>query len=403
MSLILKKRIDVDDQNLCSPLTANGGVGEYLRYEPIYDQIKEARREDEDGLSQGIWKTDLKRADWVLVESLCAKALEFQSKDLQVAGWLTESWIVMDRFKGLNRGISLVKDLVSIYWQNIYPQDDDGDLEGRVLLFDWMNEHFTNRLMFIPLTTTVVQLDKPHLHLADWIGALNFESLAKRSNDHAKVIAEAETAGKITLGIFRKTLGATDVRYLQRIYGDCTNALQTLGELRTFLESRLGKQTPTFSRIKAALEDVTRLSKTTLEQRGASLELSDSDEDDEDNTSYPTHENEKTSPSTTDDVERLLRPEARPSAPQHENEDGVFTINGRKDAYMVLKDIGAYLHTLDPHSPAPYILDMIVSWENKTLPEILEDLSQAPTNTQMLIRMLASSLPASHGAAIVKG
>ncbi|KAB2831846.1 MAG: type VI secretion system protein TssA, partial [Caedimonadaceae bacterium] len=59
--------------------------GKYLRYTEVYDQIREARREEDDKLPQGIWKIDIKRADWEKVSQLCQTALIHQTKDLQIA------------------------------------------------------------------------------------------------------------------------------------------------------------------------------------------------------------------------------------------------------------------------------------------------------------------------------
>src|SRR3954466_7875274 len=67
-------------------------VGPSLRYEPVYDDIRLSREEDDARLSMGVWQRDLKQADWYKVEALCVDALLNTSKDLQIAAWLTEAW-----------------------------------------------------------------------------------------------------------------------------------------------------------------------------------------------------------------------------------------------------------------------------------------------------------------------
>ncbi|MGH9447293.1 MAG: type VI secretion system ImpA family N-terminal domain-containing protein, partial [Terriglobia bacterium] len=70
-------------EQLLMPVAGENPAGELLRYEGTYDQVRDARREDETNLNQGIWQRDLKKADWQVASSLCLGALEKRSKDLQ--------------------------------------------------------------------------------------------------------------------------------------------------------------------------------------------------------------------------------------------------------------------------------------------------------------------------------
>ena len=65
---MMKKPIDVDA--LLSPIPGDNPAGEDLRYSPVYDEISEARRED-DTLDRGQWQRDLKKADWDRVAEAC--------------------------------------------------------------------------------------------------------------------------------------------------------------------------------------------------------------------------------------------------------------------------------------------------------------------------------------------
>ena len=71
-------RFDID--RLLSPISADNPTGESLRYDPVYDQIRALRREDDATLPQGVWKYEQKRADWPAVEALCLKLLETRSE-----------------------------------------------------------------------------------------------------------------------------------------------------------------------------------------------------------------------------------------------------------------------------------------------------------------------------------
>src|SRR5205085_2362578 len=60
----LKRTSIIDIGELLEPISAERPVGESLRYEGTYDRIQEARREDDQRLSQGIYRTHPKQADW---------------------------------------------------------------------------------------------------------------------------------------------------------------------------------------------------------------------------------------------------------------------------------------------------------------------------------------------------
>ncbi len=94
-------------EDILNPIPGDNPSGENLRYAPIYDQIKEARREDDD-VPQGEWQIEIKKADWVLVIKLASEALATKSKDLQIAAWLTEAMLRREGFAGLQAGLVLL-------------------------------------------------------------------------------------------------------------------------------------------------------------------------------------------------------------------------------------------------------------------------------------------------------
>src|SRR5215467_15835667 len=93
--------------DLLKPIAGPNPGGVDLRYDPIYDKIKEARREDDDA-PQGEWTTTRKVAEWPLVIKLAKDALTTKSKDLQIAAWLTEALIRREGFAGLNSALDLL-------------------------------------------------------------------------------------------------------------------------------------------------------------------------------------------------------------------------------------------------------------------------------------------------------
>src|SRR3984885_16307726 len=87
-------------EDILNPIPGESPSSQDLRYAPLYDKIKEARREDDD-LNQGAWQHERKAADFGVVIKLAQEAIATQSKDLQLAAWLTESLLKPRGLAGL--------------------------------------------------------------------------------------------------------------------------------------------------------------------------------------------------------------------------------------------------------------------------------------------------------------
>ncbi|MBI3406320.1 MAG: type VI secretion system ImpA family N-terminal domain-containing protein, partial [Acidobacteria bacterium] len=137
--------------NLLNPIPGANPGGENLRYAPVYDKIKEARREEED-LPQGDWEHEVKVSDPVLVTKLATDALTSKSKDIQIAAWLTEACLRREGFPGLKQGLDLLKGMIDAFWENLHPEIEDGDLELRAAPLDWVGNYFPTLIYKQPLT-----------------------------------------------------------------------------------------------------------------------------------------------------------------------------------------------------------------------------------------------------------
>src|SRR5829696_1000219 len=93
---------------LLTPIDGPHRGGVELRYDPIYDQVKEARRED-DGAPGTPWERPAKTPDWNAVVRLTTQALATKSKDLQLAAWLTEAKLCKEGLPGLHAGLLLLR------------------------------------------------------------------------------------------------------------------------------------------------------------------------------------------------------------------------------------------------------------------------------------------------------
>jgi len=121
-------------EELLQPISEDRPSGSYLRSDPVYDSLKEARREAEASAD----------GDYSRVISLATTALKEQTKDLQIAAWLTEALYRQEGFAGLATGLQLLRGLLDKFWDTVYPEAEDGDLEFRTSPLDWIGWRFAN-------------------------------------------------------------------------------------------------------------------------------------------------------------------------------------------------------------------------------------------------------------------
>jgi len=90
-------------RDLLQPVAGDNPGGTDIRYEPVLDKIRQARIEELD-LPAGEYTRERKTADYGLVVKLATEVLTKQSKDLQVAAWLTEALLQRDGVGGFRTG-----------------------------------------------------------------------------------------------------------------------------------------------------------------------------------------------------------------------------------------------------------------------------------------------------------
>lgn len=146
-------KINIDTAAILAPIAGANPAGEDLRYTPVYDIIKEARRED-DIHDPSIPERDLKKAEWDKVVQLCVDALVNKTKDIQIAAWLTEALIKTEGFDGLSTGLKIINSFLTLYWEHLYPAIEDGDLDFRAGPIEFMNDKLSLIIKQVPVTDT---------------------------------------------------------------------------------------------------------------------------------------------------------------------------------------------------------------------------------------------------------
>ncbi len=141
----------IDLDAILTPIEGENPAGENLRYTATYDAIQEARRE-EDVLDRGDWDREVKTADWELVKRLAVEALTEKTKDIQISVWLLESLVKTEGFNGLDAGLQVTTELMERFWEHVYPEIEDDDLDYRIGPLEFMNDKLWLAVKQVPIT-----------------------------------------------------------------------------------------------------------------------------------------------------------------------------------------------------------------------------------------------------------
>ena len=258
----------IDLEVLLQPISEESPSGESLRYSGIYDEIAEARRAD-DGLDQGEWKTDQKVADFGKVIDLCLPALSTQSKDLQIAVWVSEAISRKYGFAGFRDALLMLAGLQEKFWDTLHPEIDEGDMEGRANAISWLDVQFPLAIKAAPITPV------SSYTFNDWEDAKKFDFPdnldALSSEEQAPLFvlkAQAEKEHRVTSEMWNREKAQTRRDAVERVNFVIEECWAALADLNRIIEEKYDrKQMPGLSNLKKTLEDIHTRLKLLLEEK----------------------------------------------------------------------------------------------------------------------------------------
>jgi type VI secretion system protein ImpA len=237
-------------EGLLNPIPGDNPSGKNLRYDPIYDKIREARREEE-ALPQGDWSYGIKKADYPLVIKLATEALSTKSKDLQIAVWLTEAVLFRDHIAGLRESLDLLKGLLETFWDTMYPEIEDDDVEIRAAPLGWVGSRLDVGVRRLSLTKN--KLDLLKYQESRRVG---YEADCAGNDAKTAVRNNAIEEKKCTAEEFDQAVRATGDAYYEKLAADLVASLESLQSLEAFSDEKFGRSAPNFANLHMALEEV---------------------------------------------------------------------------------------------------------------------------------------------------
>ena len=323
---------------LLAPIPGDAPAGRDLRYDPRYDAVREARREDPD-LPQGAFAVERKVADWPRVQRDTVALLTKDTKDLQLAAWLAEALLRRFGTAGLTDGLGVLTGILQDFWDGCFPELEDGDPELRLGPVEWAGNKLDAAVRQVAVTADGLT----------WLGWEEAQSIptdqeAKSDGDKKKLRDAKLAAGKRARDDADKAIEETPKAFYKALVADTAAALAALGTLTQVADERFTDDPPSVGPLRRALEGLHQFASSLLAQRL----LIDPD------------------PPEPDPVVEAMVGELLDAVPT----DGAGVSGGVLSAEPVSPADAAgrvvaaarYLRRQDPMSPTPYLLLRALRW-----------------------------------------
>jgi len=350
-----------------NPITPENPAGEDLKYDVVYDQIREAMREEDPGLPLGVWIRAIKYADWSKTADLCTNALKNRTKDLQISAWLIQAWMHQNGMTGITQGLQLLLALTEKFWDDAYPKiAPDGDMGFRISPFLWINDKLSAHLQFVAITQPQAPGEMAYT-FADWISVSKLKDLYQVP-DRPKQAGPLDQVGSNippTLLDFSTNLDRTPTAFLQDLQQQVALCVQTCQSLEKFLEEKDPADPMSFFRLKNFFQDLTAFLTQTLYERAPV------------SNAPPAAPMPTLAPASPDGGASLPPPAAMTA-----------DLRGRDQAYQTLSDAADFLTKIEPHSPVPYLIKRAVSWRDKSFMDVLQEMMGNSADVASLHRIL---------------
>src|ERR1700722_14314183 len=253
--------------DLAAPLPGDAPAGLDLRQDftpqSLYYRLRDARAEARE-IERRVDHDPLADAgvpiQWRTVRDLAIKALGEQTKDLEIAAWLTEALVRLEGMPGLAAGSSVIAGLAMTLWDSgLHPQPDEEGIETQVAPITGLSGQGTDGTLMQPLRKCVLfpGLDGEPVSYWQYLQSEELETITdaarRKQRLAAKVVPLADMAGAARQ--------AGGVR-LSALRAQAKDALAAWARMSEVLEEKAGSDAPPTSRVRDLLSAIAAVANT---------------------------------------------------------------------------------------------------------------------------------------------
>ena len=357
---------------ILAPIEGDQPVGTDLREDhgatSVYFRLRDARAEARDAERQA----ETQGGDeglaslWRPVVSLATTALKEQSKDLEIATWLTEALVRTAGLAGLTTGATIIGGLVEQYFEEVFPLPDEDGMETRVAAVAGLSGQGFDGTLMQPLRKTVLftRPDSSPFGLWQYEAALELSSISDPERRAQRI-----EAGVVPFEDVEKEARLMGPAHWSRQRAVVADALEAWEAMGRQLDEKAGDVSPSGNRVR----DLLRLMLETCNRFAPEI-----------------------------DEDAQAGPDAQPGeaaagtpvgGPAGAGAPGV--IASREQALRQLSEIAAWFKRTEPNSPLAYTLDDAVRRGRMTWPELVDELIPDETTRHALLTSLGIKPPPS--------
>lgn len=348
----MTEKYDVDSLIKAIPKLKGAGIdlrasAEYLS---LYYEIKDARNtarniERKNQLDEE--DTDPKQY-WRTVCKLGQEILETKSKDLEIACWLTESWLRLSGFSGLIQGFTLLEKLISKYQLKLYPQPDEEGLETTLAALTGLNGLDNDGSLIQPIRNQYITEGYSHGPYALW----QYQQALENSKiKDMNVLQKKVESGAVVISMINKALEETNADFYRELKANVTQTISQFNKLQVVLQKTYSNEQPPSSKIKNILEDFQQHIVFITHGQPYAAEFE-----------------------TKTEVKPETQPEGGESKQLIKHNLKTNGEMNRETALAELARISTFFKNTEPHSPLSYAIDRVIRWGNLPLPELMHEL-----------------------------
>jgi type VI secretion system protein ImpA len=346
---------------LVAPIPGEHPCGEDISYLPIFDEIREARREDDSSLGLGEWETELKSAQWPKVRGLCEEILQARSKDLQIACWYVEAMTHLSGFAGVEFGFRVLDVLLTDFWEFCFPALDPDDLDERNGRIGWLNKQMPIAIRGIRLTA-----GNPGYCWLDWEESRAVENLGLKD---AEAKDKAIAAGKLSADAFDSAVSVSGLPFYEKLHRQIKAAANIVATVERNVDARFGSESHGLKDVRSAIADVEEVVRRIIMRLGGNSDTSPVAEHANDGNKAPASEH--------------LPGRAAPVPVAFSSH-----IQSRPEAIAALRQVASFFRQSEPHSPVGLLAERAARWAEMPLERWLESVIKDDSTLNQLKELL---------------
>lgn len=251
--------VSSDLDHLLLDVNASNPGGEYIRFQPEFDDLKSLREKMVSYLSD-FDNGDPVKSSCIDFQEAAFDLLKGKTKDLQIAIWLTESLLLHEHFSGLEKATLFLLRFVKKFWNNMHPIEPEGEYSGRLAAFDWLDKTMVREI-------ELLKFIGPPVSRGISFNKFFVENLKKKERKWTGIeVRRISASDRIIYEQFIKEKNDLDVaisqmtsEYLNSLNLNIKASIKNFEETRKTIEENIGEQTDLFKQIIERLVSVNKI------------------------------------------------------------------------------------------------------------------------------------------------